>query len=205
MGFGLTPVSTTPLTTNEFPASAVYTPNTPNGDFTAVEGGPISTDGLVNKSAPISAYIKDGGDVTQGATTDAAWSGTGAGSEIAILKKLVALLSSTLSVSLPSLPAGSNTIGVVAFGGTVAVGVPSNSGVVPVKSSSGRLASVIVTGTGTTQLNLYDNASQASGTIIGAIPANAAIGSVYAFNSPAANGILANSVANCCSVTICYY
>lgn len=98
-----------------------------------------------------------------------------------------------------------NVSGVVAFGGTTAVSVPGNSGVVVIKAGMGRLASAIVTTTGTAQLNIYDNASQASGIILGAVPANAAVGSVYAFNSPAQQGIVANSVANCCAVTICYY
>jgi len=94
---------------------------------------------------------------------------------------------------------------VVVFGGTFTMGVPGNNGLTVVRASAGRLASVIVTTTGATQLNIYDNASLAAGTIIGAVPANAAVGSVYAFNSPAANGIVANSLAGCCSVTICYY
>lgn len=93
----------------------------------------------------------------------------------------------------------------VVFGGTFAQSIPGNSGVIVVRASAGRLASAIVTGTGTAQLNIYDNSSQASGTIIGAVPADAAVGSVYSFYSPAANGIVANSVTGCCSVTICFY
>jgi len=147
MSFGTTPTSTTPLTTNQFPVSAVYIPGTSGSNLTALQGGPASTDGLGNVSAPV----------------------------------------------------------VVVFGGTATFPVPSNSGVTVVRNSAGRLATVIVTTSGPAQLNIYDNASQASGTIIGAIPANAAVGSVYAFNSPAALGIVANSVASCCSVTICYY
>lgn len=100
----------------------------------------------------------------------------------------------------------SQMLGVVAIGGTTTVSVPGNSGVVVVRATpGGRLASAIVWGTGASQLNIYDNASQASGTILGAVPANAAVGSVYSFNAPSAVGIVANSVAGCCSVTICYY
>lgn len=94
---------------------------------------------------------------------------------------------------------------VVVFGGTATHPLPANSGVVAIKASPGRLATVIVTTTGPAQLNLYDNASIASGTIIGAIPGDAAVGSVYQFYSPAILGIVANSVASCCSVTICFY
>lgn len=92
----------------------------------------------------------------------------------------------------------------VTFGGTATLWVPANSGLVVVRSGVGRLASVIVIVSGTAQLTIYDNAAIAAGTPIGAVPANAAVGSVYQFYSPAINGILANSVANCCSVTICY-
>jgi hypothetical protein len=56
--------------------------------------------------------IADGADTTQGTTTDAAWSGSGSGTAIAILKKLVAELAATLNVSVASaLPAGTNVIG----------------------------------------------------------------------------------------------
>jgi len=147
VNFGSTPTSTTPLGTNQFPVSATYVPGTAGGNLTALQGGPISTDGLGNVSAPV----------------------------------------------------------VVVFGGTATFPVPGNSGVTVVRNSPGRLASVIVTTSGSAQLNIYDNATQASGTIIGAVPANAAVGSVYAFNSPAALGIVVNSVAFSCSVTICYY
>lgn len=58
-----------------------------------------------------------------GSPSDAAWSGTGAGSEIAILKKLVAELAATLNVSLASpIPAGTNVIGhVVVDSGSVSL------------------------------------------------------------------------------------
>lgn len=146
--FGATPLSTTTnIGVDDFPVSSVYVPNTPNSDFTVLQGGPSTTDSNGKASAPA----------------------------------------------------------IIAFGGTDTLYVPSNSGLVAVRTGAGRLASVIVIVSGAAQLTIYDNASIASGTPIGAIPANAAVGSVYQFYSPAENGILANSVANCCSVTICYY
>lgn len=199
MAFGTTPISTTPLGTNQFPVSAVAVPNASGGNLTALEGGPASTDTNGNSTAPVSVYIKDGGNIVLGTTTDSA--GTNS-----VLGQLKQIRVNTTSITIGSaLPAGNNVIGVISFGGTTAQYVPANSGVVSVKTGTSRLASVIVIGTGTTQLNFYDNVSQASGTPIGAVPANAAVGSVYAFNSPAQQGIVANSVANCCSVTICYY
>lgn len=199
MPFGTTPLSTTALGTNQFPVSAVFVPGTSGGNLTALQGGPTSTDGNGNVSAPVAVYIPDGGSVTLGTSTDVAGANT-------VIGQLKQIRLNTASVTIgTALPTGGNVIGVVAFGGTTAVGVPGNSGVTVVKNGAGRLASAIVIGTGTAQLNIYDNASQASGTVIGAVPANAAVGSVYAFNSPAAQGIVANSVANCCSVTLCYY
>ena len=199
MSFGTTPLSTTTLGVNQFPVSAVAVPNASGGNLTALEGGPASTDGNGNLTAPASMYVKDGADVAQGTTTDVAGANT-------VLGQLKQIRLNTASITIgAALPAGNNVIGTVAFGGTTTAYVPGNNGVTVVKASSGRLASVIVIATGTAQLNFYDNTSQASGTPIGAIPANAAVGSVYAFNCPAAQGIVANSVASCCSVTICYY
>jgi len=73
-GFGSTPTTTTetPLSPNQVFLSSVAVPNTANGDLTALEGGPISTDSNSNKTAPASMYIKDGSDVTQGAKADTA-------------------------------------------------------------------------------------------------------------------------------------
>jgi hypothetical protein len=199
MAFGSTPLSTTAIGTNQFPVSAVAVPNEAGGNLTAVEGGPESTDGNGNKTAPISVYVKDGGDVAQGTSTDVA-------NYNSVIGQLKQIKTNTASVTIgAALPTGSNVIGIIAFGGTTAIGVPANNGVTVVKTGVGRLATVIVTTTGTVQLNLYDNASIAAGTIIGAVPANAAVGSVYSFNSPAVNGIVANAIANVCSTTICYY
>lgn len=60
-GFGETPVSTTPLGANQFPAASVAVPNHANGDFTALEGGPESIDSNGNKSAPVAVHLKNAG------------------------------------------------------------------------------------------------------------------------------------------------
>jgi hypothetical protein len=100
-GFGANPTTTGQgtLSANQLPISSVAVPGHANGDLTALEGGPESTDSNSNKTAPASIYIKDGNDVTKGTQADTAWGGSGSGSEIAILKKLVALLSAALPVS----------------------------------------------------------------------------------------------------------
>jgi len=198
--FGSTPTSTTALGTNQFPVSAARVPNADSaGNLTSIEGIAVNTDNYNFQTTAIRIGLKDGDDATQGTSTDAAGDNT-------VIGQLKQIRLNTASVTIGSaLPAGGNLIGVVAFGGTTTTYVPANSGVTAVKSSAGRLASVIVINTGSAQLNFYDNATQASGTPIGAVPANAAVGSVYSFNAPAANGIVANSVASCCSVTVCYY
>lgn len=65
----------------------------------------INSDGSINTSGGGggggggAVTIADGANVAQGTTTDAAYSGSGAGTEIALLKKLVAQLATTLGVS----------------------------------------------------------------------------------------------------------
>lgn len=198
--FGATPTSTTTLQSNQFPVSAARVPNLDSaGSLTAVEGIAVNTDSYNFQTTAIRIGLRDGDDATQGTSTDSAGVNT-------VIGQLKQIRLNTASITIGSaLPAGGNLIGVVAFGGTTTEYVPANNGVTVVKGSAGRLASVIVINTGPAQLNFYDNASQASGTPIGAVPANAAVGSVYSFNAPALNGIVANSVANCCSVTVCYY
>lgn len=99
MAFGTTPLSTTTLGANQFPVSAVAVPNHSGGNLTALRGANASTDGNGNELADASMYLPDGNSVTLGTTTDAAWSGSGAGSVVAILKKVEALLATTLAIS----------------------------------------------------------------------------------------------------------
>lgn len=106
-GFGITPVSTTNLLLNQFPVSAVAVPGTSSGNLTALEGGPASTDSNGNQTAPVSVYIKDGGDTTQGISTDAANANT-------VMGQLKQIKTNTASVTigvLPALVAGSAVIG----------------------------------------------------------------------------------------------
>ena len=83
--YGPSDTSTTTLDgqTTQFPISDVYVPNV---GLTAVEGGPVSTDGANKKSAPMGVYVKDGNDLTQGLTTDASVTGDNAGTISAKLR-----------------------------------------------------------------------------------------------------------------------
>jgi hypothetical protein len=101
--------------------------------------------------------------------------------------------------------AGTNTIGAISNDGTsntaIAAGTSANT---VVKNSSGRLASILVTATGTNALNVYDNASAASGNIIAIIPANATVGTYTRFKVPATAGITVQGNAANPGVTIFY-
>lgn len=57
-----------------------------------------------------------------------------------------------------------------------------------IKTGAGRLAKVIVTATGTGTATVYDNTS-ASGTVILAIPASAAVGTIYDVQVPFVTGL----------------
>jgi len=83
----------------------------------------------------------------------------------------------------------------------VAAGVATDT---VVKASAGRLAKVLVTATGTAALLIFDNASGHTGTVIGALPASPAVGSIYDFNMSAANGITLQGAAANPAVTISF-
>ena len=89
---------TTTGTPANVPVGSVAVPGHANGDLTALEGGPASTDGNGNETAPVSIYSKDGANITHGTQADAAWSGSGSGSLIAILKKIVAGQTGTATI-----------------------------------------------------------------------------------------------------------
>lgn len=92
-------------------------------------------------------------------------------------------------------------------GGGQTANVPTGTGNTVVKAKEGRLCKVLVTaaGTGTGNVLFYDNATTNSGTVIGIVPATIAIGTVYTFDMPAGNGIVATNVANGPVLTVSYY
>ncbi len=74
-----------------------------------------------------------------------------------------------------------------------------------VKSTPGRLCKVLVTtANGENAINIFDNASAASGTIIGVVAANASVGTVYDLQMPAANGITIAGTASAGTITVSY-
>jgi hypothetical protein len=95
---------------------------------------------------------------------------------------------------------------IVSAGGSTTASVPSGAANTVVKATAGRLCKAIVTtaGTGTGSVLVYDNATTNSGTVIGVVPATIAIGTVYDFQFPAANGITVTNVANGPVLTISF-
>lgn len=72
-----------------------------------------------------------------------------------------------------------------------------------IKSTPGRLARVLCsTANATNAINIYDNASAASGTIIGVIPTTATAGQIFDLQMPAANGITIAATASAGTITV---
>jgi hypothetical protein len=83
--------------------------------------------------------------------------------------------------------------------------VAVSSSATVVKGSAGFLSGVLVTTAGTsTAMNIYDNASAASGTIIGIVPATAVAGQYCPFDMPATAGITCSGSATNPAVTVAY-
>lgn len=104
-----------------------------------------------------------------------------------------------------ALAAGANNVGAfqqATSNAAVAAGTTTSAQVI--KASAGYLAGALVTSAGTVALSIYDNASAASGTPIGYIPANPTAGTFYPFNMPDANGIVAGKVNNSSGVTLAF-
>lgn len=118
--------------------------------------------------------------------------------------------SNPIGVTLSSavLAAGSANVGAVqqaTNNDAVALGTTTAAQVI--KASAGYLSGVLVTAVDTgneTAISIYDNASAASGTKIGYVPANAAVGSFWPFNMPAANGITAGKVNHSHAITVAF-
>jgi hypothetical protein len=92
----------------------------------------------------------------------------------------------------------------VSTGGLYTMSVVTTSAQV-VKAGSGRLCKVIVvTANGSNAIEIYDNASAASGTVIGYVPASAAAGSIYDFQMPANAGIYIPAVTSGATITVSF-
>lgn len=89
-------------------------------------------------------------------------------------------------------------------GGNDMTAMASGASNTVITTGTGRLCRVLVTASNTAAVTFYDNASAASGTIIGYIPASATTGTIYDFNFPHVNGIVATGDANNPAMTITF-
>lgn len=71
-----------------------------------------------------------------------------------------------------------------------------------IKSSAGRLCRVLVNSTGTAAVSIFDNATTHTGTIIGAVPSGAALGTLIECDAPAVNGIVVQGAAGNPALTV---
>jgi hypothetical protein len=73
--------------------------------------------------------------------------------------------------------------------------------------SAGRLGQVVVlsTGTGTGLVSIFDNATTASGNIVGVISATATAGTVITFDMPVAHGITVQNVASGPALAVAFH
>jgi hypothetical protein len=90
---------------------------------------------------------------------------------------------------------------------TNAASVPAGAGSTALLVSPGRLLQVLVTasGTGTGNVVIFDNATTASGTIIGMIPATVTAPTLFSFDMPAAFGIVVQNVASGPALTVSWH
>lgn len=92
-------------------------------------------------------------------------------------------------------------------GGAAAITIPVGStGDTAIKAGPGRLCRVIVCVTGTNPMTFWDNTTGThSGTVLGVLPASAAVGTVFNFQTPAAIAISSQGNAANPAVTVTYF
>jgi len=90
----------------------------------------------------------------------------------------------------------------ISTGGTQAKTVTPTSLTV-ISANPGRLARILVTViNGANAILIYDNATTGAGTVIGIVPANAAVGTVVDCQMPALNGITIAATASAGTITV---
>lgn len=91
-------------------------------------------------------------------------------------------------------------------GGSATVAIPGTTATATVvKSSAGRLCRLLITASGAAAVSIYDNATAASGTVIGITPTSPPVGTTYVFEMPAVNGITVAGSATLPGITVSFY
>lgn len=82
--------------------------------------------------------------------------------------------------------------------GTSYGGVPATATTTIISAGPGRLVRAIVTvaGTGSGSVVIYDNGTAGAGSVVGALPATVAVGTIFQFDVPVAGGIAVTNVAS---------
>jgi len=179
-------------------------------------GALIVASGTDTISVTVGAALPAGGN-TIGAVTQA--SGPWTSNMTQVGGSALALGQTTMAASVPvtlasnqsalgvTLPSNNTTmIGVTSPGGVSTSSIAAAATNTVVKASAGRLCRVLVTTAGTAALTFYDNATggATTGNILGVVPANAGVGSVYDFQFLASTGIQAPGGASTPAVTVGY-
>ena len=89
-------------------------------------------------------------------------------------------------------------------GSSIKAVAAGTSGDTVVKATPGRICRILITTTGTNPMQVFDNASAGSGTIIACLPASPTVGTTYVFGLPASAGITVKGHASNPGVTISY-
>jgi len=136
-----------------------------------------------------------------------AWTSGTATATLELRSEGMAGLSLTGTNMAAGILSGQYIIGLTANDGVHNVAIPAGTSTDTVVYTGTRcmLGSVLVTDTGTHQMTFYDNASTASGVIVGLIPANPVVNGIpYVFRSFCANGIVIAGDSNNPGVTVFY-
>lgn len=91
--------------------------------------------------------------------------------------------------------------------GTNTTSVPTGVGNTIILATAGRICTCVVTvaGTGATPLLFYDNATTNSGVVVAAIPGTVSVGTVFQFNQPTVNGLVAANVLSGPVVSVAWH
>ena len=115
-------------------------------------------------------------------------------------RQTVTLGDTTNNVAL--LPSG---VQLESDGGASTLAVASaKTSVTVISATTGRLCKVLVTASNTSSVSFYDNSATTTGTIVGLVPASAALGAVYSFQFPVSNGITGAGSAGAPGYTVSF-
>jgi hypothetical protein len=120
------------------------------------------------------------------------------------IRQITATAPSTISPSYVSCDIVRTLLDTTGGSATFAIAA-STAGPTIVKAVPGRLVQLIVTTAGTISETCFDNASAASGTILGVTPATTTVGQILKFDTIAVNGITCTGGVGSPALTVSTY